>query len=135
MSKIKIKWISRTIVESPFSIGLCLSEKIFNNELKRLKVPRDNWPQFVSTGSQATVHMFQKNNSHDQCIIICMKDFKDKPIASVIGLLIHESVHVWQRICEIINEDSPSSEFEAYAIQELSQRLIVAYEKMSKKLR
>jgi hypothetical protein len=135
MSTRGVRWISRTIVESPLCIGLCLSEEGFKREMKRLDVPRDNWPPFVPDGSQASVHCFEKKAGANICAIICMKDFANKPIDLVRGLLIHEAVHVWQQICETINEDNPSSEFEAYSIQGIAIRLIDAYDEQTKKIR
>lgn len=53
-------------------------------------------------------------------------DDKDDPNA-IIGLLVHEAVHVFQQLCEDIGERRPSSEMEAYAIQHISMNLVADY--------
>jgi hypothetical protein len=45
----------------------------------------------------------------------------------VVALLVHEAVHLWQYIKEDIGEHNPSKEFEAYAIQNLTQELLQSY--------
>jgi len=47
--------------------------------------------------------------------------------SALVGLLIHEAVHVWQNVRDLISEDRPSREFEAYSIQSIAQKLIDAY--------
>ncbi len=38
--------------------------------------------------------------------------------------LIHESVHVFQKICEVLSEECPSDEFEAYTIAYIATTLL-----------
>lgn len=45
-----------------------------------------------------------------------------------VSYLIHEASHVWRRMREEMGELSPSSEFEAYSLQAIADRLIAAYE-------
>lgn len=45
---------------------------------------------------------------------------------SLVGLAIHESVHAFQNLCESIGEENPSSEFEAYYTQSISEFVIRA---------
>ena len=46
-----------------------------------------------------------------------------------VELLVHEAMHVWRDIRESIGEDHPSSEFEAYAMQNITSALFDAYVK------
>lgn len=122
-----MKWLDRALVLSPYYYGLCLTEKDFCKELKRLKVPKDTWPPFLGSASaNATAHFFEKGDGTLACIIT-LGATKGKSVAQVHALLVHEAVHLWQEIRSNIGEKAPSSEFEAYAIQTLSQRLIEAY--------
>ena len=120
-------WIERAIIESPFCVGLCQTEKQFKNELKRLGVSESEAVQWVTDGKDATVTEFSGTKKHEKCFLVGIKQDKTTRPIETIGLLVHEAVHVWQRIREDINEDKPSTEFEAYAIQNLSIRLIDAY--------
>ena len=122
-----IEWVCRSLVDSPYCIGLCLSEDKFQKELKRLKVSRETWPKWISDGAGATVHFFDKSNDNHCCAIICLDGKEKKTSNETVGLLIHEAVHVWQAVCDNIGEEKPSKEFEAYSIQYISQRLITAY--------
>jgi len=128
-----INWISRAIIESPYCIGLCLDEGNFQRELKKLKVPREHWPEWLPSDSAGAVHFFEKNDGHQKCAIVCTEKHGDPN--ETVGLLIHEAVHVWQHICEALDEDNPSREFEAYSIQAISLRLIAAYSELTAKPR
>jgi hypothetical protein len=133
MSKPNIKYIDRELVESPYCIGLCLDEDNFKREMKRLGVPCEKWPDWVKPGSDGTVHYFEKERPHSSfCAIVCIKKRKGLVYNQVIGLIVHEAVHVWQVICKHISEDEPSKEFEAYSIQTIAQRLIAIYDDLMK---
>lgn len=125
----KVKWIKRAIIESPYCIGLCQKERDFHKELKRLKIPKKQWPQWLKSGYSARVHIFTNDGTNDKSCIVCIGKRKGRSIYAAYGLLVHEAVHIWQHICEDLNECSPSPEFEAYSIQMISQGLIAAYKK------
>ena len=62
------------------------------------------------------------------CAIVTINKRVDGKCSNgIVGLIVHEAVHVWQFVRENIGESNPSSEFEAYAIQAISQELIEAY--------
>jgi hypothetical protein len=121
-----IKWINRGLITSPYFIGLCRSEKDFKRELKRLKVPRRNWPEWIKDGKDGCCHYLEKRDTNDLCCIVCIKITKETKKAAIIGLLVHESVHIWHAVRDELNEKDPSNEFEAYSIQCIAQRLISA---------
>lgn len=121
----KTKWINRWIIQSPFCIGLCVSEESFIKELRRLKVPQKNWPEFVPKNKDGRVHLFQNNKA--LCAILCIRENNKATRNEITGLIVHESVHIWQEIRDAKNEYHPSAEYEAEAIQNISQRLIEEY--------
>jgi len=121
-----VKWVKRALVESPYCIGLCQKESHFKKELKRIKVPPEMWPKWIRKGN-ATVHFFEKGDSNDKFCLVCIE--KGGKRYQTYGLLIHEAVHVWQRIRKALNEKRPSKEFEAYSIQMIAQCLIAAYKR------
>jgi hypothetical protein len=128
-----VVWINREMITSPYCIGLCQDEKMFNREMDRLEVPPGQRPDWVKPGFPATSHFFEKRSSYDMCAIVCLNVKRKDDPNNVVGLIIHEAVHVWKYIREEIGELNPSSEFEAYAIQTIAQRLIVAYKTPRKK--
>jgi hypothetical protein len=106
---------------------LCLSEKDFNKEMKRMNVPSYQWPRWVSDGANATTH-FLEHPDGGKAAIVCLGEVsKDLTGVQVASLLVHEAVHIWQEHCDGLGEKEPGSESEAYAIQSISQRLMEAY--------
>lgn len=131
-----MKWLNRTLITSPYCYALCLSESEFTRELRRLKIPPAKQPAFIgngiSSGSNATTHFFEKNKGNNLSAVVCLGDTKKIPIESILALLTHESVHIWQAIRDEIGETKPSHEFEAYAIQQIAQNLMQSYRKQKK---
>jgi hypothetical protein len=122
-----IKWIDREIITSPYCIGLCQNKKQFLKELRRLKMPENSIPEWVKEGKDAQVHYLAGTKLNEQCCIVCVREQKGTKPNEIVGLLVHEAVHVWQWIKEEMNEKTPSTEFEAYAIQNIAQKLIESY--------
>lgn len=114
---------------SPY-IGICISEKAFKKELKRLKVP-DDVPWIKTPQADATLHWLVKEGRLTG--IVCLRVRKGIEHNQIVSLLVHESVHIWQEIRTSIGELNPSAEFEAYTIQHFSQKLIYAYDSLTKK--
>lgn len=127
-----ICYVNRTLMTSPMNIALCLSEEAFQKEMRRLKVERALWPEFLITGANATAHFFLQDDAQE-IAIVCLKPANDRPFVEVAGILVHEAVHVWQSIRQSIGETEPSKEFEAYAIQNISQALMNTYQRLTQK--
>ena len=125
-----MKWCNRELIRSPLYIGLCLSEKKFAKEMKRMGIK--NPPSFLKTPqSNATAHFFIKDG--DESVIVALGKHKKREPIEVAGLLVHEAVHIWQAVKDSIGEHSPSMEFEAYSIQSISQQLMCAYTELTKR--
>lgn len=126
------RWLDRSLFVSPYYYCLCLTEKAFRKELKRLELPKKEWPPFIlNDHSDATAHTFQKGDG-SLAAIICLRATSKNSLAQIHSLLVHEAVHLWQSIRENIGEREPSVEFEAYSIQTLSQRLFESYADQTK---
>lgn len=81
--------------------------------------------QFLSIdGAAAQVDYYQEGTY----AIVQLGDTSERDLIEVYGLLLHESVHVWQRIRKLMGEREPSSEFEAYSIQAIAQDLFEMYQ-------
>ncbi|MFW2055748.1 hypothetical protein [Acinetobacter haemolyticus] len=80
--------------------------------------------EFLSTGSDAQVDFYQ-NSTY---AIVQIGNTADKEAIEVYGLLLHEAVHIWQRVKQLMGEANPSVEFEAYSIQAIAQDLFEMYE-------
>lgn len=124
----KAQWLDRELVRSPLYLALCKTPEAFHEALRRLGIPRAEWPEFLKTKTaNATVHFFENRKQRNTCALVCVDKRRGRLRVEVDGLLIHEAVHVWQEIRQHIGESEPSSEFEAYSIQHLAQDLIAAY--------
>lgn len=80
--------------------------------------------EFMSMGLGAQVD-FYADSSY---AIVQIGDTSARSIVEVFGLLLHEAVHVWQRVRQRMGESNPSTEFEAYSIQRIAQDLFEMYE-------
>ena len=120
----KVRYISRSLILGPY-VGLCLSEVEFKAELKRLRIPDDN--AFVKEGFGARTHSYRRSDG-ELMFLICMKPSRRNTRIQHYALLVHEAMHVWREWLRKIGEDTPSDEFEAYAVQHISQQLMEAFE-------
>lgn len=107
---------------NPYYVALCLNEKEFKRVCKDIEVKEI--PEFSKSDDHARVHFFERGN--DVLAIICLNPGK-RSISEVHGVLVHEAVHIWQRVKIHIEESEPSSEFEAYSLQNIAQNLFEAY--------
>lgn len=124
------RWLERSLIQGPF-LALFTSEKDFQAECKLLKVTET--PEFISPGAGATVHHLEFPDGRELAMVcLDMKESLKMERISVHCLLVHEAVHIYQRVRNWMNETKPSIEFEAYSIQSLSQRLIDDYERQRK---
>jgi hypothetical protein len=126
----KALWLDRAIMTGPY-FCLCVSEKSFHAVLKYLNVPKADWPEFLTKGSDATTHHL--DSSQGEAHVVCIKPSKKHDGVQTYALLVHEAVHIWQAYREEIGEDRPASEQEAYSIQHLAQELMFSYDKQRKK--
>lgn len=121
-------WCDRSILFTSQYFTLCLTEKAFHKVVKKLDLPKSQYPEFIQAGSaHATCHHF-KHSDGRHISIVCLRGDKDYTLPQIHALLVHEAVHIWQYTRNDIGETSPSSEMEAYAIQNISQSLFEAYE-------
>jgi hypothetical protein len=105
----------------PVQFGFTTKEKDFHLEMKRLEITEE--VIFVREGATAATHYVWKDEL--LIIIVALKVPRKTTRAQIYGLLIHEAVHVWQKILDHINEKTaPGREIEAYHIQTIAQAMI-----------
>ena len=119
------QWLSRTLIESPIHYALCLNEKQFYEEMARLKVPKHQYPSFLGAHGHAATHHIEFKGK--PVSIVCLGSQEGRTEWEVLGLLVHEAVHIWQEMCLNIGEREPSAEFEAYSVQWIAQELMRAW--------
>lgn len=120
-----MKYLNRALITGPY-YALCLDEKIFKSETKRLGI--ESPPEFCRSGADASTHYLEHPKHGLVCLVCFRKDRKHTKIQQY-ALLVHEAVHIWRAWRESVGEKDPSSEFEAYAIQAISQSLMEAFDR------
>jgi len=60
--------------------------------------------------------------------IVQLSEVADRNLLQIHSLLLHEAVHVWQRVKALMGEKEPSIEFEAYSIQRIALDLFSMFE-------
>lgn len=120
----KSLWLERVLMYNPYYMALCLNEKEFKRACKDIKISKKDVPEFSKGDDFARVHFFERDK--DVLAIVCLNPGKHS-ISEVHGILVHEAVHIWQRVKIHIEESEPSSEFEAYSLQNIAQNLFEAY--------
>lgn len=128
-----MKYFSRSLYNSPVHYGLCLSNKEYQQELKKLKVRKENATYFISRGDAVT-HIFDCAGNNKTICLVCIHPsyVSKKPLAQIYGLLVHEATHIFQEMMRAMGEKSPSDEFMAYSIQMISVNLIASFNKRNK---
>lgn len=121
-----MRWLSRDTVRSPHLL-LCLSETEYVRAVRHCAVPSaEGW---LDEGRQAAcVHTWEKDGLLTCIVCLCPGALDSDPV-DVILTLVHEAVHVFQRLCDSIGETAPSREFEAYSIERISEALVREYQR------
>lgn len=113
----KVVWLNKGWY--PTYYAFCPSEKAWHRELKRLGSPPEPYPK---EDGRCTVFESKKGI----CVIVTVREH-DVSDTQVVGLLVHEAMHIWQEIKKDIGEKEAGSEQEAYALQSIALQLIAAY--------
>lgn len=117
----KPRWLDRVTVRAPHMI-LCLSEAEYLRAARRCKLQSPAaWMDEAS--QQAVVHAWESAGTLT-CVVCLHPDALTADPIEVACVLVHESVHIFQRLCDSIGEDKPSREFEAYSIERISEQLM-----------
>lgn len=121
-----MKWLGRSLVEGP-RLALVLSERDYHRAMTSFNVPLSQRPSWINSGhADATAHTLE-HPLHGIAVVVALRVRDGLDGIQIAALLVHEAVHAWQHFCERIGESRPSSEFEAYAIQSMAQRLMYSY--------
>lgn len=119
--KTKFEWLDRALAFGP-RYTLCLSKEEYQQALDQVEVT-DDIGQWAPKSGARTHTVYDSNMS----CIVCMNGSQDATPIEIAALLVHEAVHIWQAHCEDIGEEKPGKEQEAYAIQGISQELMMEY--------
>lgn len=119
------RWLNPTLLTCDH-VGICFNEREFHRELRRMKVPAHQWSSWLTEGALATTHHLTSEKGN-RASIVCTPIRKDWEGVEVAALLVHEAMHVLQEHFDYIGETAVGRETQAYAIQNISARLMAAY--------
>lgn len=104
-----MKWFKAPIANVYYT--LTLTNKDFKKACKKVGCKPSKF------NSDATTNIMYKGS-----YIYCIVNVARKPcdLDELRALLVHEAVHISERVIEWMNDDSPSEEFKAYTIQSIS---------------
>lgn len=122
----KMKWLERSLIEAPH-FALATRQKILDAELKRLK--HSSFPG--TKGDDSACTHFLENKRGKTVAIVCLFNLTYE-LEQIFALLVHEAVHIYQDLRDQMGERRPGKEFEAYAIQNISQELFYEFKRQTK---
>lgn len=125
-----MKWLDRDTVRAPH-LALCLSEKEFLRAAKHCKVG-DPGAWLDEKRHKAVLHTWESGGLLTCVVCLSPGALTSDPI-DVAVMLVYESVHVFQRLCDSIGESEPSREFEAYSIERISEQLMREFKRRMEK--
>ena len=122
----KTRWLDRRIAWPGPYLCLCLNQAEYVAALAHLNlIPADDvW----CSKDGGKTHYATNDSGQDVCIV-CMDVSQERTGIEIVGLLVHEAVHVFQRYCLGIGERAPAAEQEAYGVQFIAQELMAEYAK------
>lgn len=85
----------------------------------------NNVDKFLSIEGAAAQVDFYSDGAY---AVVQLGETSERKLIEIYGLLLHEAVHVWQKVKKLMGEKEPSSEFEAYSIQAIAQDLFEMFE-------
>ena len=126
MKNPEFRWLRMDAHTLAVHYCLCLDVETFDAELKRLGI-RERPNMLKNSTSNATVHFLTHADGKTHCAIVCLPKWDKFTPAQIAGLLVHEASHIFDKHCDIIGEYEPSSEFKAYALQLITQELMLSF--------
>ena len=116
-----MKWLDRETVRAPH-MALCLTEADYLKAARHCGIKSPNeWLDM--NRAKACVHTWESGGKL-VCVVCVHPDAAKAHPIEVAASLVHEAVHVFQRLCDSIGEAEPSREFEAYSIERISECLM-----------
>ena len=120
--KKKQAWFTDGILYAQMAYCLCTSRKMFKKRLKEIGAADYDIP-FISSGMDGCAHFIDGEDGLNAIVCIPL----EAEVLNQIGLIIHESTHIWQVNLEMIGEKNVGDETAAYSIQHIAQRLITEW--------
>jgi len=115
-------WGGRHWLPSFMKYTLITSEEEWLAEMRRLDIKDPEL--WIPKTAGACTHEFEGDKGQDDFCIVTMRYDGTLSYNEYVAMLVHEAVHVFQKICKVIGEKYPSIEFEAYGVQTIAMDLM-----------
>lgn len=124
----KIRWLDRTLITGPY-LCLCKNEEELKAVYEHAKqeYPEEGNLRFPTPGAASTL-IFASEEA-EISTVVALGDVGSRSIAEVSAILAHEASHVLDAFFEYIHEEHPSSEFKAYCLQAIVEKLVTDYKR------
>lgn len=119
---------TRALMKGP-EILLCMSQEDFDRTLEEYNITQYGC-DWLTEGALGNAYTFYHKDR--LFAIVSLKPMR-QPLAVMHALLVHEGTHIWQAYREYIGETTPSSEFEAYSMQAICEKLFKLYKEKRRK--
>jgi hypothetical protein len=119
----KVTWLDRTLIIGPY-LCLCKTEEELMAAYKHCKIdyPLDDDLRFPMAGAASTIRL--ENPEGELVIIVTIGDRTGYSKEETSAILVHEATHVVEDFFDYIKEEKPSSEFRAYCMQAVVEKLL-----------
>lgn len=115
----------------PIKVGYSPSWKARTRALKKLRIT--NRPSWEESDGRCE-HWWNVGKYLDHVVLITLSTkARRHEMPYIAGVIAHECMHAWRHIREAIGEKEPSSEFEAYTMQQMVQHVLHAHMTRRKK--
>lgn len=122
--------LSPVLWETPANLYAVDSEEALAAVLRREDVPPAEWMSFLRNedNGRTALAEVQYYDGGALCVVCFGESLFDADNLTTSQLLTitHEAVHVFQRQCDLMGEEAPGDEVQAYAIERITQTLIDA---------
>jgi len=124
----KATWLDRTLITGPY-LCLCKTEEELIAAYKHCKMsyPLDDDLRFPGTGGASTIQL--TNPDGELVVIVTIGDRTGYSREETSAIIAHEATHVIEAFFDHIKEEKPSSEFRAYCMQAVIEKLLEDYKR------
>ncbi len=106
------------LVLYPLRIGFASDEDAFLTLLDGFQYEH---PWVQDQGYGCTHYIGYTRLDKKPLIIVCVDKARHKNSLDIAATVVHETMHVWRKICGYIGEDNPGHETEAYTVEALAK--------------
>lgn len=118
----KVVWLDTGWM--PVWVGFCPSVEVWKRENKRLTGNVETYDGATACGC---TRLLRDDKGKSVILVMLGQSLPEDDPMEVMMTLVHEGVHVWQFIRQVIGEDAPGIEMEAYSIECIARELVSAY--------